>query len=94
MFITPIAGAVGGGTAAKSASSFSTIGGIVTGVLVGVGLLAGFRWLIRKVPDGMNVMQKRHEWLAVLTMIFVIPFGFPVLTYVLSRFIVGSLLQL
>src|SRR5687768_3192962 len=92
--MTPLAGAFGGGMAVKSAGSLSTVGGIVTGVLIGIGLLAGFRWLMRAVPERSTIMQKRYEWLAVLTLFFIVPFGFPVLGFVLSRLVVGGLFQL
>jgi len=92
--ITPIAGAVGGGTAVKTGGSFSTTCGIATGVFVGVALIAGFRSLIRALPDGSIGRQKRYEWLAVLTMVFLIPLAFPVVTFALSRFIVARVFQL
>lgn len=90
-FVTPIAGAVGGASAVKTHSPSSVVFGIVLGIFVGIGLIAGFRRLVRVAPDCWNWPDKRYEWLVILMVVFVIPPAFPVLSFGLSRLIVLGL---
>jgi hypothetical protein len=94
MFITPIAGAVGGASAVKTHSSFSVIGSIVLGLLVGIGLIVGSRRLVRVIPERWNRPDKRYDGLMVLICVFLIPLAFPVVSFGLSKLIVAGLLQL
>lgn len=94
MFITPIAGAVGGASAVKTHSSSLVICGIVVGVLVGIGLIAGSRRLVRVIPERWNRPDKRYDWLMALIVVLLIPLAFPVVSFGLSKLIVMGLLRL
>jgi len=93
-FITPIAGAVGGASAVKTHSSSSVVFGIVVGFLVGLGLIAGTRRLVRAIPERWNRPDKRYDWLIWLVILFFIPFAFPAVSFALSRLIVLGLSHL
>ncbi len=93
-FITPIAGAVGGASAVKTHSPSSVVFGLVAGILVGIGLIAGSRRLVRVIPERWNRPDKRYEWLMVLIAVFIIPLAFPVVSFGLSKLIVSGLLHL
>lgn len=94
MFITPIAGAVGGASAVKTHSSLSVVGGIVVGLFLGIGLIVGSRRLVRVIPERWNRLDKRYDWLMALILIFFIPLAFPVVSFCLSNVVVAALLRL
>ena len=94
MVITPIAGAIGGASAVKTHSLSFVICGIVIGLLFGIGLIVGSRRLVRVIPESWNRPDKRYETLVVLIVVFLIPLGFPVVSFALSKLIVSGLLQL
>jgi hypothetical protein len=94
MFITPIAGAVGGASAVKTHSLSSVIFAIVVGLLVGIGLIAGSRRLVRVIPERWNRADKRYDWLMVFFLVFLVPLAFPLVSFGLSKLIVAALLHL
>lgn len=92
--ITPISGAVGGGIAVKAHGTVASVSGIVIGLLVGIAVIVGLRWLIGVLGDRMSVeAQNRHQWLGLMMVLFV-SLALPVVAFSLSSVLVVTLFRL
>ena len=95
MIITPVFGAIGGGSALKDCGALTTTSGVVIGLCVGVGVIALTHRLFRELAkrDRPPIME-RSRWVSPLLVVFVIPMALPVVALLLSHFIVSSGLHL
>ena len=92
---TPVFGAVGGGSALKNSGALTTTSGVVIGVGVGVGVVALTRFLFRVLAKRERPqMVERHQWIAPLVVVFLIPMSLPILALLLSHLIVSAGLHL
>jgi hypothetical protein len=92
MLITPIAGAIGGGTGIRASGAPTTVSALVVGASVGIGLIAVMRFCARRLPR--RSLLPCPDWLAALLAVIVIPMFLPVAAFFLSRFIVLAGLHL
>ena len=95
MFITPVSGAIGGGSALKDSGALTTTSGVVIGFGVGVGVIALTHRLFRELAKRDRPLIMDHSrWAAPLLVVFVIPMALPVVALLLSHLIVSLGLHL
>ena len=91
---TPLVGAFGGGLAVQSRSDWVSVSGMVVGLLVGLAVLAGMRWVGGAIADRFNVeAQNRHPWLNALVF-FLLPLALPVVASELAWIMVTAVFRL
>ena len=93
MFLTPVLGAVGGGTAVKTSGVFPTICGVAIGLTAGGIMLAAVLFLIRKLGNIPRLERFNRSGFA-LALVFLVPMSLPFVAYMFSHFIVFRLLHL
>ena len=92
---TPVFGAMGGGMALKNSGALTTTSGIAVGLCVGVCVVALVRFSFRVLAKRKEPrLFERHQWIAPLLVVFLIPVSLPVLALWLSHFIVLAGLHL
>jgi hypothetical protein len=90
--ITPIAGAVGGGSIGKEYGWSICLVGIIIGLIIGVGLYYGVIYLISflcsifklEKSEKLNILQ----WLVSFSSALIIPMATPILSFFLSSYLV------
>jgi hypothetical protein len=92
MLMTPIAGAVGAGTAVRGSGAPTALSALVVGASVGIGVIAVIRLAVRRLPHRSRFQSP--DWLAALLVVIVIPMCLPIAAFILSRFIVLAGLHL
>lgn len=92
MLVTPIAGAIGGGSAIRTTTGATIVSALAVGAAIGIGVITGMRLLARKLSHLPRL--NCPEWLLLLLGVFVIPMALPVVTFFLCRVIVLAGLHL